>query len=122
MLQCNNEVLRVTKKEPQMSQKTDIPKTEPAAPHNPFSAFDPMATWTASQATWQKMMADAVTRAQAWADEYASMEQQAYTRALQAVDTWAQLARDTIQYSQQLTTQARKLSFEAVRKAGVVGA
>ena len=109
-----------------MSQKTETkdstPRTESAAPHNLFSAFDPMATWTATQATWQKMMTDSFARAQAWADEYASMEQQAYTRALQAIDTWAQLARDTIQYSQQLTTQARKLSFEAVRKAGVVGA
>ena len=110
-----------------MSQKNEakepfhsIPKTESAAPpQNPFSAFDPMATWTASQAAWQKMMGDAYGRAQAWADEYASIESQMYSRALQAVDAWAQLARDTINYSQQLTNQARKLGFEAVRKAGI---
>ncbi|HEU4614422.1 MAG TPA: hypothetical protein VFS15_20140 [Kofleriaceae bacterium] len=104
-------------KEPE--SKTMPPKSEPAAPHNPFSAFDPMATWQATQATWQKMINDAYGRAQAWADEYASIEAQMYGRALQAVDTWAQLARDTIQYSQQLSIQARKLGFEAARKAGV---
>ena len=95
------------------------PKTESAAPHNPFSAFDPMAAWQAGQATWHKMMTDAFTRAQSWADEYASIEAQMYGRAVQAVDTWAQLARDTIHYSQQLSIQARKLGFEAARKAGV---
>jgi len=104
-------------KEPET--KTFPPKTEAAASHNPFSAFDPMAAWTAGQATWQKMMTDSITRAQSWADEYASIEAQMYGRALQAVDTWAQLARDTINYSQQLSIQARKLSFEAARKAGV---
>jgi len=104
-------------KEPE--SKTFPPKTEAAAPHNPFSAFDPMAAWTASQATWQKFMTDAFARTQSWADEYASIEAQMYGRALQAVDTWAQLARDTIQYSQNLSIQARKLGFEAARKAGI---
>ena len=101
--------------------KETFPKIEPApaAPHNPFVGFDPMATWAASQQTWQKLMQDSVTRAQAWADEYAAAEAQMYDRARQAVDAWAQLCRDTINYSQQLTQQARKLSFEAVRKAGV---
>jgi len=104
-------------KEPE--SKTIPPKTETAAPHNPFSAFDPMAAWTAGQATWQKFMTDAFARSQSWADEYASIEAQMYGRALQAVDTWAQLARDTIHYSQQLSIQARKLGFEAARKAGI---
>ena len=104
-------------KEPET--KNMPPKTESAAMHNPFSAFDPMAAWTSAQATWQKMLTDGFTRAQSWADEYASIEAQMYGRALQAVDTWAQLARDTIHYSQQLSIQARKLSFEAARKAGV---
>ncbi len=104
-------------KEPE--SKNIPPKAESAAPHNPFSAFDPMATWQATQATWQKMMTDACGRAQAWADEYASIEAQMYGRALQTVDTWAQLARDTIEYGQQLSSQARKLGFEAARRAGV---
>jgi hypothetical protein len=112
-----------------MSQKNEttkdsMPKTEAAsaAPHNTnpfgaFPAFDPMAAWTAAQANWHKLMADSMNRAQAWSDEYAALEAQMYSRALQAVDTWAQLARDTIQYSQQLSQQARKLSVETVRKA-----
>ena len=104
-------------KEPE--SKNMPPKTESAAAHNPFSVFDPMTAWTAGQANWQKMMNDAFTRAQSWADEYASIEAQMYGRALQAVDTWAQLARDSIHYSQQLSIQARKLSFEAARKAGI---
>jgi hypothetical protein len=104
-------------KEPDL--KTVPPKTDGAASHNPFSAFDPMAAWTAAQATWGKMMTDGFGRAQAWADEYAQIEAQMYGRALQAVDTWAQLARDTINYSQQLSNQARKLGFEAARKAGI---
>ena len=98
-----------------------------AAPHTPFNPFsatawDPMAAFSASQQNWQKVVNEAVGRAQSWADEYAAIEQQMFTRALQAVDTWAQLARDTIAYSQQISAQARKLSFETMRKAGVVGA
>jgi hypothetical protein len=110
-----------------------IPKTEHAssasasanaAPHTPFNPFstaawDPMAAFSASQQAWQKMMGDSVSRAQSWADEYAEIERQMYSRALQAVDTWAQLARDTISYSQQLTTQARKLGIETLKKSGI---
>ncbi|HEY5945335.1 MAG TPA: hypothetical protein VIV40_07585 [Kofleriaceae bacterium] len=113
-----------------------IPKSEPtssasasanAAPHTPFNPFstaawDPMAAFGASQQQWSKLMGDAMGRAQSWADQYAEIEAQMYQRAFQAVDTWAQLARDTISYSQQLTAQARKLSLETMRKAGVVGA
>jgi hypothetical protein len=110
-------------------QAPNAPKTEQtssgAAAHNPFApftSFDPMQAWGASQAAFQKMMTDAYGRAQAWADEYASMEKQMFSRANQAVDTWAQLAHDTIAYSQQLSAQARKLGFEAARKASFVGA
>jgi hypothetical protein len=105
--------------------KNQAPKTETAgaaAPHNPFAAFDPMQAWGATQAAFQKMMTDAYGRAQAWADEYASMEKQMFARANQAIDTWAQLAHDTIAYSQQLSAQARKLGFETARKASFVGA
>lgn len=120
-----------------MSQKAEakdtFPKIDPAAasahaaPHTPFNPFstaawDPAAAFSSSQQAWQKLMNDAFGRAQSWADEYANIEKQMYGRALEAVDTWAQLARDTINYSQQLTTQARKLGFDAMRKAGMVGA
>lgn len=104
-----------------MSSKTEtkeaFPKIEPVAPHNPFGAFDPLATWTATQQTWQKMMSDAYGRAQAWGEEYAQFEAQMFARTRTAIDTWAQLARDTVTYSEQLTAQARKLGFEVVRKA-----
>lgn len=120
-----------------MSKEPDSKQTSPkmdsasasanAAPHTPFNPFstaawDPMAAFSASQQSWQKLMTDAMSRAQSWSDEYAEIERQMYQRAQQAVDTWAQLARDTIQYSQQITNQARKLSVDAMRKAGVVGA
>jgi hypothetical protein len=68
------------------------------------------------------MMNDAYGRAQAWADEYAAIEKQMFSRANQAVDTWSQLAHDTIAYSAQLSAQARKLGFEAARKATIFGA
>jgi hypothetical protein len=113
--------------------KDSIPKIDPgansahAAPHTPFNPFstaawDPSAAFASSQQAWQKLMGEAFGRAQSWADEYASIEKQMYSKALEAVDTWAQFARDSISYSQQLTSQARKLSVEAMRKAGVVGA
>ena len=117
--------------------------TQTAAPHNPFAAFDPMAIWQAFQtqmnawtsapfanpvAAWTqaqqmfaKSMTDSVARAQAWSDEYAAMETQMLARANAAIDTWAQLAHDSLAYTAQLSSQARKLSFEAARKAGVAG-
>ena len=108
-------------------QESSASASAHAAPHTPFNPFsatawDPMAAFSQSQQNWQKLMNDSMARAQSWADEYAAIEQQMYSRALQAVDTWAQLARDTINYSQQLSTQARKLGMETMRKAGVVGA
>lgn len=102
-----------------------------AAPQNPFASnpfmsafggFDPAGAWGVAQQTWQKMFTDSMTRAQAWADEYASIEKQMFDRANDAVDTWAKLAHDSISYSQQLTAQARKLGFEAARKATSFGA
>ena len=99
----------------------ETPKTaaDPAAMHNPFAAFDPMAVWTQTQANFQKMFSEAYTRGQSWADEYAAIESQMFQRANQAIDTWAQLCHDTLAYSAQLSAQARKLGFEAARKAGI---
>lgn len=106
------------------TNKDTTPKADPAAAsQHPFSgsfaSFDPMAAWTAAQANFHKMMADAFGRAQSWADEYASMEAQMFARANQAVDTWAQLAHDSLTYTANLTAQARKIGFEAVRKTGI---
>lgn len=83
---------------------------------------NPMAAWTSTQASFQKAFADSFTRAQAWSDEYAANEAQMTSRAHAAVDTWAQLAHDSINYTAQLSAQARKLSMDAARKAGFAGA
>jgi len=123
--------------------KTESPKADArnAAAHNPFAAFDPMAmwqafqtsmnawtaqagmmnpvqAWTNAQQTFAKAMTDSMSKAQSWSDEYAAIEQQTLVRANAAIDTWAQLAHDSLAYTAQLTSQARKLSFEAARKAG----
>jgi hypothetical protein len=87
-----------------------------------FSGFDPAGAWGVAQQTWQKMIGESFSRAQTWADEYASIEKQMFDRANEAVDSWAKVAHDTIAYSQQLTAQARKLGFEAARKATSFGA
>jgi hypothetical protein len=96
-------------------QKTDSsPKTDSLP--NPFTSFDPMAAWTASQQAFQKLLTDAQGRAQSLADEYAALEAQMIARARQAIETWAQLAQDALSYSAQLTAQARKLGLDAARK------
>jgi hypothetical protein len=113
------------------SNSTSGAASSGAAPQNPFannpfmsafSGFDPAGAWGVAQQTWQKMFSDSMTRAQAWADEYASIEKQMFDRANEAVDTWTKLAHDTISYSQQLTAQARKIGFDAARKATAFGA
>jgi hypothetical protein len=120
------------------TNKQETPKAEPAGAaqqhNNPFAAFmpfapfgafvaqDPMKIWEQTHQAWQKIFSDAQGHAQKWADEYAQVEKQLFTRAGQAVDTWAQLAKDSIAYSEQLSSQARKLGFDAARKAGIIGA
>jgi hypothetical protein len=86
------------------------------------SGANPMGAWTAAQTQFQKMMADSFVKTQAWSDEYAATEAEMTKRAHGAIDTWAQLAHDTINYTAQLSAQARKLSFDAARKAGFAGA
>ena len=83
---------------------------------------NPLAAWATATAGAQKIAADSIARAQAWSDEYAANEAKMLERAHGAIDAWAQLAHDTINYSAQLSAQARKLSFDAARKAGVAGA
>lgn len=98
------------------------PKADPipgAAAANPFTSFDPLAAWNASQQAFHKMMTDAQGRIQSFADELATMESQMYARAKQAIETWAQLAEDALTYSAQLSAQARRLGLEAARKMSV---
>lgn len=158
---------------PPQAKPAETPKTDTAAAHNPFAAFDPMAMWTAwqnpvaawtqaqtafqsqmgaaqaafqnalgamtnmtsaatggvnpfgawgqTQASVQKIIGDSYVRAQAWSDEYVATEAQVVTKAHGAIDTWAQLAHDTINTTQ-LSAEARKLSVDAARKAGFAGA
>lgn len=103
---------KTTKTEP----KFETPRLDPT---NPFAAFDPMAYWNTSQQSFQKMLVDAYGRAQAFADQYAAMEQQFVSRAQTAVSNWAQLANEAIAYSAQLSAEARKIGFETAKRMGV---
>ena len=107
----------------QKTQKTEAPRTETRTetPKDPFmgfdpKGFDPMSYWAASQAGFQKLVADAFQRAHSFADQYATLEAQMVNRAQGAVASWAQLTQDAIAYGAQLSAEARKLSFEAARK------
>ena len=100
---------------PNTSAKT--PKTESAFPGMP--SLDPMAMWSQGQQTFHKLMTDALGRWQAFADQYAAIEQQVSTHAQGAVANCAQLAKDAIAYGAQLSAEARKLSIETAKKMGV---
>ena len=116
----------------QNTPKIETPKADAGKPGftPPFMAFDPMQVWTIGQQAWQstqqawqasqeafqKMIGDAFGRSQAFGDEFAAMEAQMVQRAHDAVDQWAKLAHDTINYGTQLSSQARKLGFETARK------
>ena len=100
---------------PMPEPKNASPKTETA---NPFTSFDPMTAWTTAQQTFPKLFADAAARAQAFAEEYASLEAQMHAKAQAAVASWAQLTQEAIAYSAQLSQQARKLGVDAARKMG----
>lgn len=109
--------------EPQ--NKPEPPKAAPSPefPHNLFASFahlpDPMAYWTQSQQTFQKLVTESYARAQSFAEQYAALETQMISRAQGAVSNWAQLAQDAIAYSAQLSAEARKLGFETARKMSV---
>lgn len=125
----------MSKEQTQNTPKIDIPKADGGAKAAggftpPFMAFDPMQVWTIGQQAWQstqqawmasqeafqKMIGDAFGRSQAFGDEVASLEAQMAQRAHDAVDQWAKLAHDTINYGTQLSAQARKLGIETARK------
>ncbi len=99
------------------TKTTTSPKTE-TTPANPFAAFtqfgsfDPMTAWT-------KLVTESYARMTAFADQYAGLESQMMTRAQGAVASWAQLSQDAIAYGGQLSTEARKLGFDAWKKLAV---
>jgi hypothetical protein len=109
-----------------MATTPETPKSIPSAPsasassaQPPFASFDPYAMWQQGQQTFTKLMTDSVTRWQAFADQYAAVEQQVSTHAQTAVTHWAQLAKDAIAYGTQLSAEARKLGVETAKKMGV---
>ena len=116
----------------QNTPKIETPKADAGKPGftPPFMAFDPMQVWTIGQQAWQstqqawlasqeafhKMIGDAFGRSEQFTEQFAALEGQMAQRAHDAVDQWAKLAHDTINYGVQLSTQARKLGFETARK------
>lgn len=102
------------------TETNEAPKTA-ANPFPPFPAFDPTTAWTAGQQAFQKMMTDALERANAFGQEYATLEAQLRARMQGAIANWAQLAQDAMVYSAQLSEQARKLALETARKFGATG-
>ena len=99
-----------------MSTEKTEKKTETPKAADPFAGFDPMTMWAASQHGFHKLVADAMQRAQSFAEQYATLEAQMVNRAQGAVATWAQLTQDAIAYGAQLSADARKLSLDAARK------
>jgi len=92
---------------------------KPGAPQqdNPFASFDPLAYWAAAQQAFQRLAADAQSRAQAFTEQYGALEAQLVQRAQGAVATWTQLTQDALAYGVQLSAEARKLGLEAYRRA-----
>ncbi|MFN0252047.1 MAG: hypothetical protein ACKV2T_34545 [Kofleriaceae bacterium] len=102
--------------------KNTTPKSSTPVVENPFQsfpAFDPMAMWAQGQAQMQKLMGDATSRWQSFAEQYAQIEQQVTAHAQTTVTNWAQLAKDAIAYGVQLSAEARKLSVETAKKLGI---
>jgi len=96
------------------------PKTETSNPFmGAFTSFDPTGAWAQSQQAFSKLVADSVARWQTFAEQYAAVEQQVATHAHDAVNQWAQLAKDAIAYGAQLSGEARKLSIETAKKLGI---
>lgn len=102
--------------ESQSQSKSANPTTPKADPANPFTAFDPMTYWAASQQMFHKAIADAYGRTEAFAGQYGAIEAQLVQRAQGAVASWAQLTQDAIAYAAQLSAEARKLGLDAIRK------
>jgi hypothetical protein len=99
------------------SESNAEPRTGAPKQDNPFASFDPLAYWATAQQVFQRLTADAQSRAQAFAEQYGALEAQLMQRAQGAVATWAQLTQDAFAYGAQLSAEARKLSLEAYRRA-----
>lgn len=79
-------------------------KTTSSQPHNPTTDY-------------QKYVNDSLTRMGQVFEEVAKLQTQAAQQATRAIDDTARLMKDSINYSQQLAEEFRKLSVENGKKA-----
>ncbi len=96
-----------------MSDTTETPK-----PPSPFAAFfgasNPFMALGAE--AWRKGVADHVARVEAVTDELARAEAQGIAHTRMMIDESAKLAQETLSYATQLSSEWRKMMFEAARK------
>ncbi len=101
-----------------MSDTTETPKTD--SPANPFAAFfgagNPFMGAFGGDA-WRKGVADHLARVQAVTDEVARVEAQGFAHSRMMIDESAKLAQETLSYATQLSSEWRKMMFEAARKS-----
>lgn len=66
---------------------------------------------------WRKGVTDHLARMQALTDEVARVEAQGVTHARTMIDESAKLAQESVNYAAQLSSEWRKVMFEAARKS-----
>ncbi len=66
---------------------------------------------------WRKGLTDHLARMQALTDEVARVEAQGVTHARTMIDESAKLAQESVNYTAQLSSEWRKVMFEAARKS-----
>ncbi len=67
---------------------------------------------------WKKATEDNMTRFQAATEEWARLEGQGVEQAATMVDEVSRLTRESFAYAGQLAAEWRKLTMEAMKKAG----
>jgi hypothetical protein len=71
----------------------------------------------AAQGAWTKMLGDTLARMELAGAEIARVQEQALEQNRHAIDEMAKLSKDSFNYFGQLSTEWRKLTLEATRKA-----
>src|SRR4051812_48970078 len=103
-----------------MSNPTTVKTESTPKTSNPFAAFMPafdIGAFAAQQQQFATLWSDAMARAQSAAEQFATFEKDMIAHTQGAVATWSQLAQDVIGYAGQLSSEARKLSADATKKA-----
>lgn len=94
--------------------------TQPApSSSNPFAALLGANPFFAAFGgdLWRKGVTDHLARMQALTDEVARVEAQGVTHARTMIDESAKLAQESVNYAAQLSSEWRKVMFEAARKS-----